>query len=323
MSAATEARVRAAIDELGYRVDRAARGLVTGRRETVALVIPDIGDPFAAQLTLGVTRSLGTRYRVILVVTGPEPTSRTELDDVLALGIDGVIVDSLSALQAVPNAHPGPPVVLLDAPGTTSGLPRVDFDIEQGALALAEHLLALGHRRFAYLDWAREASTFDVRRERFLASARAAGAAVDVQRSAITVDAGAAAFRTHWEAWRDAGVTALVCCTDLQAYGVLRETASCGVSVPGSLSVAGFNDLEFSALISPPLTTVRLSALELGLASGELLIRLIEGTETALAAVRLPAPLVVRASTGPPQPVDAEHGMTRSRRADLVGASGD
>jgi LacI family transcriptional regulator len=299
VSLETQRTIHEAVARLGYRVDVFARGLATGRRHTVALVTPDVADPFFSQVAMGVSRALQGRYQLILVATGdPTAVAPPRLDDLLAMRVDGMLIESTAA-ALLGSARPPCPVVILDAPGSDGDDPRVDFDIRSGSKQLAVHLRDFGHRSIGYLDWVADSPTFRARREAFVQAFERRGplgATVHVRQSRIEIEDAAVVFRKVWLAWQAEGVTAVVCATDLQAYGVLRTAREDGIAVPGRLSVAGFNDLEFSQVADPPLTSVSLPALLLGERSAELLRKLIDGTAVTRRLL-LATALRVRSST--------------------------
>ncbi|GAA3934167.1 LacI family DNA-binding transcriptional regulator [Actinomadura viridis] len=303
VSAGTRARVLAAVDELGYRVDAVARELATGRRHGVGLIVPDLANPYFSQLTQGVAAGLGGGHRLSLIIADPvrdpDPGS---LDRLLAGGVAGILAEAPAA-DLIRELDGRAPVVVLDRPSPEADHPYVGFALDDGALALADHLLGLGHTRIGYLDADIGAPTFEVRRarmERRLREAAGHGFTGPAVRCRTDIDAAAEAFAARWDAWRAAGVTALVCAADVHAYGVLRAAGRLGVAVPGELSVAAFDDLPFSAVTGPPLTTVRLSAFDLGFRAAELLVGVMGGRPMDAAVPLLPATLRVRGSTAPP-----------------------
>ena len=249
VSLQNQERVHQAIAQLGYRVDPFARGLATGRRHLVALVTPDIADPFFSRVAMGVTQALGGQYQLLLVATGdPASVAPPQLEDILSMRVDGILIESTAAALLGLRYTPCP-MVTLDAPGAGVDGPAVEFDIRAGAQMLADHLVRLGHRSFGYLDWAGESPTFATRRDAFAESLERAPRRqrlLRTGRSRIQIQDATAAFRRLWPSWQAAGVTAVVCATDQQAYGVLRGAKSAGIAVPRDVSVAGFNDLEFS-----------------------------------------------------------------------------
>ena len=312
----TVARVRAEVDRLGYVVDESARRLATGGAAAVAVVTPAFTNPFYARVSLGAAAALGEAFQVVFSVpeVGDDPVATLERLRGLRLAGALVAAPSPELLQALARDLP---TVVLDAPGSVAGLPRVDLDVADGAAQLARHLLELGHRRVAFLRATPETETFRVRHAALAAHLASGGASlVAVDRLVSDVDAGAAhaAALASMPAVIAARVTAVVCATDLHAYGFLRACAERGVAVPSTISVAGFDDQPLSAYVSPPLTTVAFPADELGREAGRMLADLIaraaagdpapppmsapDGDRPAPAARVLPVALVVRGSTG-------------------------
>ncbi len=302
VAADTVARVRSAVDRLGYVVDESARRLATGAAGAVAVVTPAFTNPFYARVSLGAAAALGSDHQVLFTVPelGDDPVST--LSRLQGVRLAGVLVAAPSAelVQALP---PELPTVVLDAPGAGTGRPRVDLDVRDGARQLAAHLLGLGHRRVAFMNATPAAPTIALRRAVLAAAVRTSGAElVHVDRLASDVDAGAAhgAALAAMPELVAADVTAIVCATDLHAYGLLRACADRGIRVPDHWSVAGFDDQPLSAYVSPALTTVAFPADELGRQAGRLLAELMAADTRAPetpASIVLPVTLVVRSST--------------------------
>lgn len=302
VAADTVARVRSAVDRLGYVVDESARRLATGAAGAVAVVTPAFTNPFYARVSLGAAAALGSDHQVLFTVPelGDDPVST--LSRLQGVRLAGVLVAAPSAelVRALPADLP---TVVLDAPGVGTGRPRVDLDVRDGARQLAAHLLGLGHRRVAFMNATPETETFAIRREMLAAALRSSGAElVHVDRLASDVDAGAAhgAALAAMPELVAADVTAIVCATDLHAYGLLRACADRGIRVPDHWSVAGFDDQPLSAYVSPALTTVAFPADELGRQAGRLLAELMAADTRAPetpASIVLPVTLVVRSST--------------------------
>ncbi len=312
----TVARVRAEVDRLGYVVDESARRLATGGAAAVAVVTPAFTNPFYARVSLGAAAALGEAFQVVFSVPEVGDDPMTTLERLRGLRLAGALVAAPSPelLQVLARDLP---TVVLDAPGSVAGRPRVDLDVADGAAQLARHLLELGHRRVAFLCATPETDTFRVRQVALATHLASGGASlVEADRLVSDVDAGAAhaAALASMPALVAAGVTAVVCATDLHAYGFLRACAERGIAVPSEMSVAGFDDQPLSAYVSPPLTTVAFPADELGREAGRMLADLIargvtadpvpsstgapDGDRPALAARVLPVARVVRGSTG-------------------------
>ncbi|GLY68100.1 LacI family transcriptional regulator [Amycolatopsis taiwanensis] len=297
VSPATQARVEKAIADLGYVVDSAARSLVTGRRQCVALVAPDVGNPFFSQVAAGVATALGTEYRLLLAVSGAEH-DQPDLDQLVAFGVDGILLEFPGAEP--PSGQIGCPVVLLDEPSGPPELSRVYFDTRAATREMVDQLVELGHRNIVYLDASREGKTFETRRRQVANRLRRTpGTALTRVRSDIKVDDASTLVAESLPDWRRAGVTAIISATDVLGYGALSALGAAGVSVPKQMSLVSFDDLPFSKLTSPALTTVRLSAYDLGYASARILREQLAEESPAPRQESLPAMLINRSSVGP------------------------
>lgn len=300
VSAANEAKVVAAISELGYIVDSIGSSLSRGVSTTIIMVAPDISNAFFAKVIAGVRAALGSDFQLLLSVTdaGQLP-SAADTRRLLGLRPAGLLVDAPDPSFLEELSATGP-LVLLDAPGFGPDVPAVNLDVVQGARDLATHLAAAGHTRVAYLDGITGTTTFELRRTAFLEAASELGVIVpeDAQ-IATTIDVGMAAnaFEESWPRWKGLGITAVVCATDTHAYGVLQEARVKGISIPGELAVTGFDDLPYSANSNPGLTSVNLPAELLGRRAAEQLLKLINGEQLETVQLTLDSSLMVRGST--------------------------
>ena len=307
VSTEVQERVRNAIGELGYVVDLSARSLVTGRRHCVALVARDITNPTISQIASGVSSVLGSENQLLLAISG-DRASDPGLDQVVAFGVDGFLLHcpSPSQLEAIPK---GTPTVLLDHPARGSTSARIAYDSRKGAVELAAHLVQHGHRRIVYLDAVRAARTFALRRQFFIDEIRRLDPTVMIERLSgeVSLESAHQLAVENWETWRDSEITAVTTAADVQAYGLISGLDSLGVSIPGHLSIASFDNSAFSAIVRPPLTSVDLPAAEMGRLGAQMLLKLVSGGESnpANRTVELPTALIVRESTGPAQRIDA------------------
>jgi LacI family transcriptional regulator len=296
---ATSRRVHAAAQRLGYRIDRRGKSLATGRSGLIGFVAPETVNPFFGSVQMGVLHALGSAYQVLLMATDVgQSVARKNVEELLSLGIDGMILYAVDP-KFVADLHPGVPVVLLDCPTETDQFVRVNFDLVAGATALADHLVDLGHRRVVYLEASTGSRTFAVRKEALRRALRRAGATVETVTTRIDVEEARASTLLEWEHWRAAGVTAIACATDFQAYGVLSALHGLGLSVPDDVSVTGFDDLVLSPVIHPSLTSVRLPAGAMGERGAVLLRAAVEGRADLAHVEMIATSLVVRSSTGP------------------------
>lgn len=288
-------RVRQAADELGYQPNAAARGLATGSHDTIALVVPDLGNQYFNDVIKVVNALARTDGRRIVVADSQgDPATEMDIVNGLSAQVDGIIL--LSSRLSVANlkvlAARRMPIVLVNRVEFGVDLPVVAVDNFSAVLELCAHLAGLGHRRVAYL--AGSPLTWQ-NRERWRAVTQAAVLGIDavmVQADA-TIDAGYSACDAALE--RDP--TALICFNDLAAVGVLSRLQELGRSVPDDISVAGFDDTDLARYVRPSLTTIRSPKHALGEQAWALLRD--NAVSPAEQPVMIGASLVVRDSTGP------------------------
>jgi DNA-binding LacI/PurR family transcriptional regulator len=291
ISAATEEAVRAAAAELGYRPNVAARTLRTGVARTVGLVVPDITNPFFGRMMRGAQRAAQQAgYTVVLVDAGGNRAWEAEsLQALLAGPSDGLLLFEVTL-------PPGAPERAIGIEMTPGELPVVRLDVESGIDAAVSHLLELGHRRIGHVASAFVAPTFDLRAARLAARLEEAGLEIAARvESLFSFEEASAASRPLL----DAGLTAVVCDDDILAGGFYLAAREAGLSIPGDISVNGFDDLDFARVLAPPLTTVAADAEGLGAAAFRALAADLAG-DPPPAEQLLPVRLEIRESTAPP-----------------------
>lgn len=303
----TRDRVQAVAKRLGYRPNHVAASMVTGRTRTIGVVVPDISNPFFSELVRAAENAAGSRGYMTLVAS-------SELDAALEDRYVDVMHDKrVDALLYLPGTGRLPaglggilaadtPLVVLDEalPSAPAGASIITTDNERGGEIVARHLLDLGHRHIGVIGGPRSLPTSRQRLAGFRRGLRRAGIPLERSRArhaaAYTRADGAEAARRLLA--QDARITALFCANDLIALGALEAARGIRRAVPGDLSIAGFDDIFVSELVSPSLTTVRQPIGRLGKEAAELAIDLIEGRATGPQRQLLPVELVVRESTG-------------------------
>ena len=288
----TQRHVQEVAARLGYRPHPVARALGTRRTETIAILVPDLTNPFFFGIIRGAEHEAAAAgHHLMLVDIRDDPELEAAQIRVLAGSVDGLVL-AASRLRPgqITEFATAQPVVTLNRP--VPGLPGVVVDPVSGASAAVEHLASLGHRRIAYVSGPR---TSWVNGRRWTA-VRAATMA----RGVVAVRLGPFAGAEHsGPACADAviaeGVTAAIAFNDLIAVGMLRRFAARGVGVPDEISVVGFDDILGAEFSSPGLTTIAAPSVELGRTA----VRLLREQPGAGRRIVLPAPLVVRASSGP------------------------
>jgi LacI family repressor for deo operon, udp, cdd, tsx, nupC, and nupG len=300
----TLARVEEAIRRTGYTPNLAARNLRARRSMVVLVVVPDIANPFFADVLRGIEETLSSGgYGLLIGNLGPGPEKPRQILDVVQAGqVDGVLLLN----GAVPcdadrslGAMKIPLVAICEAiPGAR--FPQVEVQNREAARVAVAHLAALGHRRVAYLAGP-DGNILEAERYRGFRDGVAAAGIEMTQRypGDFTFAAGtAAAGRFLTEQHRP---TALFAANDEMAIGFLKNVRSAGVAVPDELSIIGFDGIAFADYVEPTLTTFRQPRRELGGTGARLLLRAMAGQTIGAdeAHVRMPVPLLVRASTGP------------------------
>jgi DNA-binding LacI/PurR family transcriptional regulator len=291
--------VLAAAAELGYEANRAARGLITGRTGNVGVIVPDLGNPYFHAVLKGAQASAREADYAVFVADGQESAAEEEaLIKAMRKQVDGIILcSSRLPSRKLAELEPTPTVVLLNR--LVPGLPTIFVDSADGMRQAVEHLASLGHARCAFVSGPRRSWSNQQRHKGFLAAARRFGIeAVVVGPVAPQFESGVTAA----EAVLEADVTAVVAYNDLVAVGILSRLAEMGVRVPDELSVVGFDDIALAAMVTPALTTVALPKALAGRAAVELLLERLESAEAPSHPEPrgLPASLVVRGSTAPP-----------------------
>jgi LacI family transcriptional regulator, galactose operon repressor len=191
--------------------------------------------------------------------------------------------------------------VAVDPHTGPSDLPTVDSDNLRGAELAVEHLLGLGHRRIGMLTGRRDLQSALLREQGYRKALVAAGLAVDdtlIVEGAY--DADVSGEHAHQLLALDDRPTAIFAANDTSAIAAIAAAHELGLSVPGDLSVVGFDNVPESAMCTPPLTTVEQPIQEMGKRAVEMLLRLIAGQATEPSHVTLDTRLVVRQTTAAP-----------------------
>lgn len=304
ISAATRERVRRMAEKLGYQVDAAGSSLRTGQTRTVAVVIPlahaadqGFSDPFFLEILGALADELAAAgYSMLLHKEMDDPADwirsiarRRRADGVIVVG-QSLHHDSLNRVAGM-----GYPLVVWGASGTGQRYLTVGSDNQAGGYAATRHLLAQGCRRIVFLGDA-AAPEVAARRAGYLQALAQAGITHEPALEIAARFGGEAAYHAVAAAL-DAGVSfdGVFACSDVFAIQAMRALAERGCSVPAEVAVAGFDDIPFAALTTPPLTTVRQNC-QAGarLLVGNLL-RMLRGEEAGAAVV--PTALIVRASS--------------------------
>lgn len=301
VSKATREKVEAAIAQLGYRRNTAARSLVTRRSQTIGVLGNELSQYGPANTLLGVEQAARDAGYFVSIAALREVSREAILDAVrhfLDQSVDGivVIVPHVGTLAALAELPIGVPVVAVGSDGNEA-VGGVRVDQRGGAELAVRHLIELGHRRIGHIAGPQDWIDAVARADGWRATLDSAGLDSDLM---VEGDWSAG---SGYEIGRQLAAghraTALFVANDQMAMGVLRAFNEAGIKVPQEVSVVGFDDQAEAAYFSPPLTTVRQDFEELGRRCMDIMLTALNGTEGPRTLVVEPE-LVLRSSTAAP-----------------------
>lgn len=297
-------RVLTAVSELGYRHNALARSLRTGKSELLALVIPDLTNPYYPEVARGVQDAADNHSYAVVIYSSDRRLEREQRFLLKAdeRQFDGVVFDPADAspqiLATLAQLHL--PLVLV---GSRIDSPEYDRVLvgARGAYEPVRHLLAAGHRRIGLIGGPPSLNGRPAKATGYSAALADAGIASE---PALMVEAdytragGAAAMRRLLEQASSMTdrLTAVFAANDLMAIGALDILHGAGIRVPEDIAVVGYDDIAQAAFTGPPLTTVAVPKYEIGQRAVEMLLERIQDPSLPPRRVELPHRLIVRAS---------------------------
>lgn len=299
----TRQRVNRAIADLNYVYDRSAARMRGKHSQTVGVVVVDLTSSFFAELIAGVDAALDRAGRLTFLALSGEDVDRQAR--VLARfrehAVDGVIVVPAEGASPALLRSPGHgdlPCVQVLRSVEGAGADFVGADNILGTRLATEHLLALGHRRVAFVGGGADTSVARDRKAGYLAAMAASGCPASVIECVNTKAAAAAAVSERLR--RSDPPTGLVCFNDPTAMGAMVGIHQAGLAPGVDVSVVGFDGIADAALVHPALTTIAIEPMGLGEAAAEQLLRRIADPKGPRQRIVVPPRLVTRASSGPP-----------------------
>jgi LacI family transcriptional regulator len=291
----TVERVLAAAEDLSYVPNHVARALSTGHSGVIALIVPDIANPFFPPLIRAAQAGADQQdFCVLLGDSAENPDQETRLINRFTPQVDGLVLASSRLPDEALISHAKrKPLVLINR--DIPRVPRVLVDSSTGMMQAVAHLAELGHQSIAYVGGP-VGSWSDHQRRQAISAARAAhGLAVTMLNARpATYSGGAQAV----DGLLASGATAVIAFDDVVAHGILAGLAEHGVRVPADFSVIGCDDV-LAATTYPPLTTVSLHCADAGDIAVSVLLQLLGGRELGDVRYALESSLVVRGTTGP------------------------
>ncbi|QBI19488.1 LacI family transcriptional regulator [Egibacter rhizosphaerae] len=298
----TRDRVMRAADELGYRPNRVARSLILQQTHMIGMVVPDIANPFFAELAAAVENTARARdYCVVLggVENDPERES-IYIAELLERGVDGLLLAVTADSAALGRVLGDHPAVAIDRVPSGWSASSVTTDDRQALRLAVEHVVELNHQRIGFLGGDERLPLARGRRASWREAMQGHRLApVWEDAGPFTMESGESAGERLMALPPSEAPTAVVAANDLLALGLLRAAQRRGVRVPEDLSIIGYDDIPYAELSMPALTTVAQPIRSVGQRATTLLLDLMNAETTNARALQLAPWVVVRQSTGP------------------------
>ncbi|WNL46291.1 LacI family DNA-binding transcriptional regulator [Dyella sp. BiH032] len=316
VTAETLERIREVASRLRYIPHGAARSLITRRTHTIGALLPDLYGEFFSELIRGIDLAARTHGLQLLVSSSHDGAAEAAAALRAMQGrVDGLLVMSPHADAAFlrQNLPVGLPTVLMNTELERDDYPALSVDNAGGARMVVEHLIDAGYRRVAFIQG--PAGNHDVaereRAYREVLAERLPGAEPVVQPGEFDEASGYRAGQRL--AAMQPRPDAVFAANDMMAIGCMAAIREAGLRIPEDIAVAGFDDVPMARYVSPALTTAGVRIAELGKAALEQLAVQLDGSATDVprAHVRIPAELVVRASSARTKGNDTEKPATR------------
>jgi LacI family transcriptional regulator len=306
-SAETKNRVLKAIKSLNYHPSKSAINLVSGKTGNIGFILTDDHflrtEPFYTRIFLGTefeARSEG--YYILLTSIRPDFNENDTLPRfILNKNVDGIIIAGKNPHNLIERISTyNLPTVFVDYIPTTNSHPLVLIDNIQGALLATNHLINLGHRNIAFIGGDIEHPSLS---DRLNGYKQALGnAKISIKNNLIVTDAKYPDRQNGFNSAKkifskNKNVTAVFACNDAMAIGVLNYLQNNGYKVPQDVSLVGFDDVEADLMLSPPLTTIRVPKIEMGVEALRLLLNAIKNKKSLSKKILVSVELIIREST--------------------------
>jgi LacI family transcriptional regulator len=300
----TRQRIQKLIDDLDYKPNLLARGIVTSKTKTLGVILPDITNPFFPELIKSIENYANkSGYTVIFGNTDFSlEKEQNYISTFIAKRVDGIILTS--TVENASTIHErlkkyNVPCVLLDR-----SVKQMDYgagvfvDNEDAIFMACEYLIRNGNKEIAFISGSLNLSTSRERLEGYTTALLQYGIPYSkrlIRYGNYTLDSG---YKAILDLYNDkVSFTSVIAANDTMAIGAIRALKKLGYSVPNDIEVIGFDNIELSAMIDPPLTTIQQPTYEMGQEATKLLLLLIEGKEPETRLIRLQPSMVFRSTT--------------------------
>src|SRR6185436_18805553 len=306
VKAATARKVWRAASALNYYPNSHARALVSGRSRLIGLIVSDITNPFFPELIRSFEQMAEQHQYDLLIRSTDYQTERMTacLRRMLERKVDGVamMTSEMDVGLIEELSRRGVPMVFMDVGQVGPKMSHVAMDYGHGIHQAVDHLVELGHRRIAFISGPLDLHSARTRRQAFIERTRKWGLKPEpalIREGTHTAEGGQRAMTALLRLRKLP--TAVVSSNDWTAIGALHAIDAAGLRVPRDISLVGFDDIPLASYTSPPLTSVRMSAGDVGSTAFDALFRLIGGERLEGDVYQIPTQLVVRQSTGKPK----------------------
>jgi LacI family transcriptional regulator len=307
ISTQTKKRVRKAIQDLNYHPTRSARGLVSKTSGNIGFIVTDDhfsrSEPFYTQIFLGTEfQARENEYYILLTTIPTEYNSKNPLPQfVRENNVDGIIMAGKVPICLLERLNKRKiPLVLIDYYPPDNGLPVVMIDNIEGGFKAANHLIDCHHVKIAFIGGDIDHPSIRERFQGYKMALEKAGLPFNSKLAAVNEEYpdrknGYLTTKKILEEAPD--VTAIFACNDAMAIGALQFLKGQGLSVPKDISLIGFDDVEADLSLDPPLTTMRVPKVDMGMEAVRLMVETFQRKSKIYRKVLVPAELVVRKST--------------------------
>lgn len=307
ISAETKNRVLKTIKLFNYHPSKSARNLVSGKTGNIGFILTDDHflrtEPFYTRIFLGTefeARSEG--YYILLTSIRPDFNKNDQLPRfILNKSVDGLIIAGKIPHNLIEriSAH-NLPTVFVDYIPPSNNHSQVLIDNIQGGLLATNHLINLGHKNIAFIGGDIEHPSLSDRLCGYKQALE--NAKISIKNSLIVTDAKYPDRQNGFNSAKkifskNKNVTAVFACNDAMAIGVLNYLKNNGYKVPQDVSLIGFDDVEADLMLSPPLTTIRVPKIEMGVEALKLLVNTLKNKKSLSKKILMPVELIVREST--------------------------
>jgi LacI family transcriptional regulator len=302
----TRERVSSVIQDLGYVANRQARGLKGMKTNVIGVLVPDLATSYIGEILHGIDSELALNQFELMLFT----THRAAIKEAnyVANMVQGMVDGLLLVLPRTPSNYIGTldlhkfPFVLIDHQGTGNPCAAVGATNWQGGYNATEYLIKLGHRRIGFITGSMDLGCAEDRLKGYRSALRTHHIKEDeslvYEGDFLQMDGytGASALLNL-----PSPPTAIFASNDVMAMGVMDAVRNRNLRIPDDVSVIGFDNIQQSAMVYPPLTTIQQPLEQMGRVATQMLLNILKNPKNDVGRIELPTELIIRSSTSAPK----------------------